>query len=44
LCESAYRLNPNKLIEKTEDLVFNEQKTKNQEKLIKLLKKHLKGV
>ena len=44
LYKSAYRLNSTKLIEKTEDLVFNEQKTKNQEKLIKLLKKHLKGV
>ena len=44
LYKSAYRLNSDKLIEKTEDLVFNEQKTKNQEKLIKLLKKHLKGV
>ena len=44
LYKSAYRLNSVKLIEKTEDLVFNEQKTKNQEKLIKLLKKHLKGV
>ena len=44
LYKSAYRLNSEKLIEKTEDLVFNEQKTKNQEKLIKLLKKHLKGV
>ena len=44
LYKSAYRLNSDKLIEKTENLVFNEQKTKNQEKLIKLLKKHLKGV
>ena len=44
LYKSAYRLNPDKLTEKIEDLVLNTERNKNQDKLLKCLKKHLKGV
>ena len=44
LYKSAYRLNPDKLTEKIEGLVLNTERNKNQDKLLKCLKKHLKGV